>query len=246
MTAATRKKRRRKPGITMSFDEVMADLEDHGTEQNIKIYRRHGASDPMFGVSFADINRLTKAIKIDHELGLKLWDTGNMDAMTLATKLMDAERISADQAEEMLDGLGYYMLADLLVGELICPNDYAESLMDRWIPAEAEYTKRAGYVILNHFARLKDGFTDDRFRKHLAIIEQDIHQAPNRARQMMNIVVLSIGIRPGDLYEEALAAAKRIGPVDIDHGDTSCKTYDSAAMLADESYLARARKSLKW
>src|SRR5690606_35126803 len=42
---------------------------------------------------------------------------------------------------------------------------------------------------------------------------------------------ISIGGRNAALRKAALAAAKRIGPVEVDHGDTACKTPDAAAYL---------------
>ena len=36
----------------MTFDAAMAALEAAGTEQTRKTYRRHGASDPLFGDPF--------------------------------------------------------------------------------------------------------------------------------------------------------------------------------------------------
>ena len=37
----------------MDLATAVAELEAEGTEQNRKVYRRHGARDPMYGVSFA-------------------------------------------------------------------------------------------------------------------------------------------------------------------------------------------------
>lgn len=38
--------------------------------------------------------------------------------------------------------------------------------------------------------------------------------------------MVSVGGRNERLRKLAIAAAKRAGPVEIDHGDTSCKTVD--------------------
>ena len=40
-----------------------------------------------------------------------------------------------------------------------------------------------------------------------------------------------IGIRNRALEQKALAAAKRIGQVEVDHGETGCKTPDAAAYI---------------
>jgi hypothetical protein len=48
----------------------------------------------------------------------------------------------------------------------------------------------------------------------------------------MNMALIAIGVRSAGLRKLALAAAKRIGKVEVDHGDTSCKTPDAAAYIA--------------
>lgn len=227
----------------MTFEEAMAELEAAGTAQNRKIYGRHGAREPMFGVSFAKLKELTKKIKKDHELAMKLWASGNMDARTLALMVIDAAQVSSQEADNMLKSIRYYMLIDALVSSVIIFHDDAKSKLGRWTRAKSENLKRAGYSLVCQFARMEDSLPDRQFRNYIERIEKEIHESPNRAKQIMNIALLNIGLRNDALFEDALAAAKRIGKVEVDHGDTSCKTYDTAAMLSDETYVARARAS---
>ncbi len=56
----------------MDFDQTMKELEAAGTAQNRKVYARHGASENMFGVSFANQEKLRKQIKTDHALADQL------------------------------------------------------------------------------------------------------------------------------------------------------------------------------
>ena len=67
----------------------MQQLEEMGTAQNRKVYARHGVGEEMFGVSFANQNKLAKAIKRDQALALELWATANHDARILATMVAD-------------------------------------------------------------------------------------------------------------------------------------------------------------
>lgn len=47
----------------------------------------------------------------------------------------------------------------------------------------------------------------------------------------MNSALIAIGIRNPKLERKALAAAKRIGKVEVDHGETSCKTPDAPTYI---------------
>ena len=47
----------------------------------------------------------------------------------------------------------------------------------------------------------------------------------------MNGALISIGMRNPGLEKKAVAAARRIGKVEVDHGETSCKTPDAVAYI---------------
>ena len=48
----------------------------------------------------------------------------------------------------------------------------------------------------------------------------------------MNQALISLGCRSAALRKAVTAAAKRIGPVEVDHGDTACKTPDAVAYIS--------------
>ena len=66
----------------MNKTQVLKQLKSLGTEQNRKIYARHGVKNELFGVSFANLGKLKKEIKrIVHPDGLVLsfgWNSGGI------------------------------------------------------------------------------------------------------------------------------------------------------------------------
>ena len=103
----------------MEFQEAMQELESLGTAQNRKIYVRHGSNKAMFGVSFANLKILTKKIKKNHPLALKLWATGNMDAMILATMIADPSMLKDNEIREWVKSCDYYPLTDSFAKEIV-------------------------------------------------------------------------------------------------------------------------------
>jgi hypothetical protein len=81
-------------------------------------------------------------------------------------------------------------------------------------------------------ANLDEKTPDDWFAKRLAQIEKTIHSSPSDERGSMNAAVIAIGGRSAALRKLATAAAKRIGPVEVDHGETACKTPDAVTYIA--------------
>lgn len=55
-----------------SLDGVMAELEAVGSEKARNTYARHGAQEPIFGVSFADLGIMARGIKIENPLAVEL------------------------------------------------------------------------------------------------------------------------------------------------------------------------------
>ena len=82
------------------------------------------------------------------------------------------------------------------------------------------------------------------FEQRIEAVEAGIHQAPNRKRETMNTALIAIGCRNKRLRKAAEAAAKRIGPVEVDHGATSCKTADAVEYIA-RTWNHRAGKQTK-
>lgn len=216
-------------------ERVMSDLEAAGTEQNRKIYRRHGAGDNQFGVSYATLGAMEKQIKReknparDHILGLELWATGNLDARVLALRLADPTRMNDDALIQWVHEVNDYGMADAL-GAFASRSANAHALGYAWIDAGHEWIETAGWNILHHLIASGE-LTDAECEALLVRIEQDIHTARNRVRYAMNTAIIAIGIRGGGLYTGAMASAHTIGPVIVDHGQTGCKTPDAATYI---------------
>jgi len=223
----------------MTYAEIMADLKKLGTAQNVKIYKRHGAGDNLFGVSFANLNKLQKKIKIDHQLAVQLWESGNSDARTLATMIVDPKQITSAQADNWIENLSHYMLIDLLAG-LIARTSFAKEKMEEWMKSPQEFVRQCGYSILGELFKNGANISEADCRRYLKTIGKEIHSSPNRARHSMNGAVISIGVFKPALTKEAFATAKKIGKVEVDHGETGCKTPDAIDYI--QKTLKRLRK----
>src|SRR2546425_6912625 len=99
----------------MKLNEVMAELERLGNEQQRKIYRNHGAKAEMYGVKIGDLKVVAKRIKGDQELALELYDSGNLDAMYLAGLVADGRKMSRKELEAWARAASWGMIAEYTV-----------------------------------------------------------------------------------------------------------------------------------
>ena len=96
----------------VTLQEVMEQLEAVGTAQNRKVYARHGAAEPMFGVSYKELGRIGKPLRTDHDLAAKLWESGNHDARVLSLRVADASAMTKTLARRWLRDVDNYVLAE--------------------------------------------------------------------------------------------------------------------------------------
>jgi 3-methyladenine DNA glycosylase AlkD len=213
-----------KPAPTrMSLADTMTALEQAGSAQTRKTYSRHGATEPMFGVSFATLKSLVKRIKVDHELALALWDTDNFDARNLALKVADPAQMTATVLDRWAN-TNIARMCHSYVAYLAAEGPHARSRAETWLAAPQEAMRCTGWMLVGAIAMLDETMPDAWFADRLSAIERTIHSAPNEERDAMNRAVISIGCHSAALRKSATDAAKRIGNVEIDYGDTSCKT----------------------
>ena len=224
-----------------SLAGVMSELEHAGSEQTRKTYARHGAVGPMFGVSFATLKALRKRIGVDHELGLALWDTGNLDARNLAVKILDPARMKPGDLDRWIGEAPTPRMCSGYVAMIAAEGPHATTKAAEWLGAKDERTRVAGWTLLAHLAQRDEAMADDVFAKRLDEIAARIHASSNAERECMNGAVISIGTRSPGLRKLALAAAKRIGKVEIDYGDTACKTPDAAEYIEKAWAHAKAK-----
>jgi len=244
------------------FSSVLNELEKAGTAQNRKVYTRHGAKGEMFGVSFAVLRKMGKRLRPDSDLAARLWTTGNHDARVLACMVDDPDAVTKADLTARAKELDNYIIVDefaALVAKTPSAEEFArrwKASRNEWLgalswtlvahlaltppadtPSQADRkeskAKGKGGHSTSGRKRVTTAAADDiPFELLLQIIETDIHKRPNRMRHSMNGALIAIGCRNKPLRRKAETAAKRIGKVEVDHGETNCVTPDAIDYIA--------------
>lgn len=218
-----------------TYAEIMKQLEAGGSAQTRKTYRRHGIQGDLFGVSYATLKALDKKVIDDSELADKLWASGNHDARVFACWVAEEDKLTMKQLEAWARDVIYHGLGGELVS-LAAFSRFGPRLSAKWRKSTKDLRSAMGWGIVSNLALQPDrsaadgGLTDDDLLACLDEIEAKIHAAPNRTRSYMNSALIGIGCRPST-SKAALAVAKRVGPVIVDQGDTSCKTPVALAQI---------------
>jgi 3-methyladenine DNA glycosylase AlkD len=217
--------------------ETMEALREQGKPKTSATYRRHGATGTIYGVSFTDLAVLAKRIGKNHAVAQLLWATDVHDARVLATQVADASEMSAGELEGWVHEADNQVINDA-VATAATRVPGALQLALRWVKRPEEWVSAAGWTVIGGLAR--DGALDDETANRLlATIQEHIQRSKNRTKYAMNNALIAIGGYLPEQREAALAAADAIGRVEVDHGETDCKTPDA------RGYIERMAKRVK-
>jgi 3-methyladenine DNA glycosylase AlkD len=231
----------------MTVNEVMKELKKYGNDQTKKVLSKHGAKEPFFGVKVGDMKPIVKKIKKDHDLSLELYDTGNSDAMYFAGLIADENLITKKDLQKWVKNAYWYMLSDYTVPWIAAESKYGLEVGLSWIESDKEFIASAGWSTLSNLVSIKDDSELDikLLAKLLKRVEKEIHQERNRVRYSMNGFVIALGSYVPELTDKAIAAAEKIGKVNVDVGGTACKVPLSKDYILKVKNMGRTGKKRK-
>jgi 3-methyladenine DNA glycosylase AlkD len=201
----------------MNVDLVMQELKDLGKERTKKIYQSNGAHEPLFGVATGAMKPISKKIKKNQLLAEQLYSTGNYDAMYFAGIIADPKAMTEADFERWMDAAYFYMLSDYVVAVTLAETDIAQEVADKWIASGEELRMSAGWScycwLLGN--RPDSEFSKSKIAKMLEIVENTIHESPERTKYAMNNFIYTVGVSYVPLHDKAVETAKRVGPVEV-------------------------------
>lgn len=193
----------------MKTKEALARLEALGDEKVRAQNARNGAGDDQYGVRLGDIRKLAKEIKRNHELGLELWETGNVDARLLAILLVEPKELSASRLDRMVRSATFPQVADWLNAYVVRKHPEREALRVKWMAAKDPMAARAGWSLTaERVVKSPDGLD---LPALLDRIESELGKAPPTTQWTMNTCLVEIGIHCPEHRERALAIGEELG-----------------------------------
>lgn len=226
--------------IDKEFVEVMERLKAAARPEQLAGMARYGLTgDRRLGVSMPDIRKLAKEIKLNHELALRLWETGIPDAMILAAIVDDPKLVTREQTEEWVIGIGSWDVCDQLCMTLDKVS-FADELVAAWSKREEEFVKRAAFALIACIAWHDKTATDERFIGFFDVIKGGATDERNFVKKAVNWALRNIGKRNPALNKAALSSAREI--LEIDSPAARWIARDAIRELASDKIQARFRR----
>ena len=226
---------------------IMSELKKKGSEQTRKTFRNHGAPDETFGVKVGDLKPIAKRIKGQQKLACELFDTGNSDAMYLAGLVADGAQMDKRQLNAWAKGASWYMISEYTVPAVATESPIAVDLALKWMDSKKESIAACGWCTYSGVVatRPDDELDFDEIKQLLGRVVERIDEAPNRVRYCMNGFVIAVGSYVKPLLKQAKATAKKIGKVEVEMGNTSCKVPMATEYITKIEKAGRVGKKRK-
>ncbi len=211
-----------------TIQSVMDDLRSKGSDQTRKTYIRHGhPPDRTIGVSVADLKTIVKTIKGQQTLACELYETGQMDAMYLAGLVVNGAKMSRQELQSWVnDSAGMPLISDYTVPWAAVENPNARELAIEWIGSKDEHVAAVGWCTYSGtptHVKADSELDLAEIEGLLKTVVKEISGVNDRLRLKMNSFVIAVGTYVKPLLEEAKSAARKIGAISADMGDTACK-----------------------
>lgn len=193
----------------MQLEQALEELEALGNEKMRAQNVRHGAGENQFGVRRGEVRKLAKRIKANHELGLALWQTGNIDARFLAILLIKPRQLSTDELDRLVRSLTFVEVADWLISYVVKKHADKEALRQEWMTTDDPMAARAGWSLTaERIAKSPAGLDLAALLKR---IETELLAAAPEVQWTMNMALVEAGVHLPEYRERALALGEELG-----------------------------------
>ena len=159
------------------------------------------------GVNLTHLRALAKRLKMQHDVALELWATGETAGRLLATLVCRPKAFSVAELDAMIRDIRSPKLLDWFIVNVVKPGPHAEELRQRWKDGDAP-VGRAGWSLTTERAIKKAKGLD--LDALLDQIEKEMKQAPAQKQWAMNHCLAEIGIRHSEHRARAIGIGKRL------------------------------------
>jgi 3-methyladenine DNA glycosylase AlkD len=225
----------------LTYQEVIKELESLRNERGINNYEKtYGKEYQYLGLGLTQLRKTAKKIKIDTDLAKKLQKSKYFEAKMVGIMVDDPKLFNQKKLESFLEKLpkkinenplSYFTM--ILSEYIVAKSPDVKEVILKFSKSKNSSKRFIAYSSLANLGRIKSA-DDNYFEKFLPIIVSALQKEDNNVKDAMHNSLLSWGQRNKHLNAKIIESLKLIGKVNVDYGDTSCKTPDASKILNSE------------
>jgi len=194
-----------------TISAVLAWLEKTGSPKAAAGLARYGLpTDNAYGISVGTLRAYAKQIGRDHELAMKLWQSGSLDAQILASFIADPKQLTLAQMNAWCRDFDNWGTTDTACFALFDRSPLAWKTVAPWVKQKGEFQKRAGFVMIACLAAHDKAAPDAAFMKFLPMIEKGASDERNFVKKGVSWALRHLGHRNAKLHAAAMKTATKL------------------------------------
>jgi 3-methyladenine DNA glycosylase AlkD len=225
----------------MQYEKLLKKLKSMKKPENVEGMARYGINPKNnLGISIYKLRPIAKEIGKNHDLALKLWNSGIHDARLLACFIDDPKKVTSKQMDLWAYTFDSWDICDQACTSLFDLTPFAWEKILKWSKHEKEFVKRGAFSLIAGLAVHDKKANDKMFEKLFSIIIRESNDDRNYVKKAVNWALRNIGKRNKVLNKKAIETAKKI--LKIDSKTATWIANDAIRELTSEKVLKRFEK----
>jgi len=189
----------------MRIDQIRQELKKHAEPESLKNMAKYGITpEHAYGVKIPVLRALARRIGQDHQLAKLLWQINNRETRILASMIEEPAAVTEEQVEVWAASFDYWEICDQCCANLFEKLPFAYEKALELSRREAEFVKRAGYVLMARLAVSDKTAPDRKFLKFFSRIKAGARDDRNYVKKAVSWALRQIGKRNLRLHGKAL------------------------------------------
>lgn len=228
----------------MNYKEVLDKLKSLSNPDALKGMARYGINpNNNLGISIYKLRNIAKEIGKNHDLALKLWNSGIHDARLLACFVDDSSKVTEDQMDLWAQDFDSWDICDQACTSLFDLTPFAWNKVFEWAENNYEFVKRGAFSLIAGLAVHDKEASDKKFEQFSSLIKKHSVDERNYVKKAVSWALRNIGKRNLALNKKMIKLAEDISMID----SKSAKWIASDALreLTSDKILSRLNKNKK-
>lgn len=199
----------------MNYRQIIQKLKSLENPENVKGMTRYGINpENNLGINVTTLRSIAREIGKNHNLALKLWNSGIHDARILAAHIDDPKLVTEEQMDSWVRDFNSWDVCDNACGHLFDKTSFGYKKAFEWSNKEEEFVKRAGFAIMAWSAVHDKKQGDQVFIDFLSVIKRESIDDRNYVKKAVNWALRNIGKRNIDMNKISIKTSKEILKID--------------------------------
>ena len=199
----------------MQYEEILKKLRSMSDPEAVKGMARYGINpNNNLGISIYKLRPMAKEIGKNHELALKLWNSGIHDARLLAVFVDDPSKVTSEQMDSWAEDFDSWDTCDQACTSLFDSTPLAWKKIFEWAERDEEFIRRSAFSIIAGLAVHDKKASDEKFEQLSPLIMKYSIDERNYVRKAVNWALRNIGKRNLNLNKKMIKLSEEILKID--------------------------------